>query len=204
MLFRSLARTSPDFTAANLAGTALAGMFSSPVNLNLREEHGWSYGAFGGFSETRDFGVFTVGASVQADKTAPAVAEILGELRDAATTPASDELLQMTRDYLRRSVPGNFETNGATAGAFEQAPLYGFGTDLWSTYVREIDAASKDDVFAAAKRFFPVDRQLVVVVGPRTIEVPGDAGATVKVDVVGELKGLGYEFVDASPAAKAN
>lgn len=194
-----LARTSPDYMAANLAGTALCGMFSSPVNMNLREEHGWSYGAYGGFSESRDHGTFAMGGSVQADKTAPAVVELLKELTEAVNTGPSEALLTMSRDYLRKSVPGNFETNAATAGSFVGAPLYGLGPDLWSRYVQDVGGVSTADVAAAAKRFFPTDRQLVVVVGPRTLEVPGADGATVKVDVVAELQALGHEFVDATP-----
>jgi zinc protease len=200
-----VSRTSPDFMAANVAGTLLAGMFSSPVNMNLREKHGWSYGAYGGFSETRDFGTFSVRTSVQADKTAPAVGEIVNELVAAGGKAPDAALVQTTKDYLRKSLPGNFETNSATASSFASVPEFGMGTDLWKKYPSELDAVGPAQVETMSKRFFEPAHQLIVVAGPRSLEVPGENGATTKVDVVAELKGLGYEFVDmgatAPPAA---
>ncbi len=190
-------RTSPDFMAANAAGTLLAGMFSSRVNMNLREEHGWSYGAYGGFAEARDHGTFTVGTSVQADKTAPAVVELLKELGAGADKPPTDAGLKSAKDYLVKSLAGNFETNSATATSFVAAPVYGLGADFWTKYPAQLGAVGPTEAAAMGKRYFDPSKQLVVVVGPRTIEVPGAAGAEpTKVDVVAELKGLGYEFVD--------
>ena len=193
-----VARTSPDYQAANVAGTLLAGMFSSRVNMNLREEKGWSYGAYGGFSETRDHGVFGIRTSVQADKTAPAVAALLDELKAAAGKTPSDAELKLTKDYLLKSLPGNFETNSATASSFVGAPLYGLGAEVWRTYVAELGAVPADQAALQAKRFFDPARQLVVVAGPRTIEVDGADGKKVTVDVVAELKALGHEFVEIS------
>jgi zinc protease len=191
-----VSRTSADYQAANVAGTLLAGIFSSRVNMNLREEHGWSYGAYGGFSETRDHGIFAVRTSVQADKTAPAVAELLKELTAAAgRTPTADEL-KMTKDYLLKSLPGNFETNGATANSVANAVAFGLGADMWPKYVTELGAVTAEQSASTAKRYFDTARQLVVVVGPRTIEVKDDAGNATTVDVLGELKALGYELVE--------
>ncbi|MFN7146278.1 MAG: M16 family metallopeptidase, partial [Myxococcota bacterium] len=158
-----VARTSPDYPSANVAGTLLAGMFSSRVNMNLREEKGWSYGAYGGFSDTRDHGVFAVRTSVQADKTAPAVSELLKELQAAGGRTPTDAELTMTRDYLLKSLPGNFETNAATATSFVGAAVYGLGPDLWTKYVADLGAVSADQAASSAKRFFDPARQLVVV-----------------------------------------
>ncbi len=196
-------RTSPDYQAANVAGTLVAGMFSSRVNMNLREEKGWSYGAYGGFSEARDHGVFSVRTSVQADKTAPAVTELLGELTAAAGRTPTDAELKMTRDYLLKSLPGNFETNSSTATSFVGAAVYGLGPEVWRTYVADLGAVSAEQAALSAKRHFDASRQLVVVAGPRTIEVPGEGGAPTKVDVVAELKALGYEFVEVPATAVA-
>jgi zinc protease len=189
-------RTSPDFMAANTAGTLLAGMFSSRVNMNLREEKGWSYGAFGGFSETRDHGTFTVGTSVQADKTAPAVVELLKELGAAASKTPGEAELKSAKDYLVKSLAGNFETNSATATSFVAAPVYGLGADFWTKYPAQLNAVDGAQAEAMGKRYFDAGKQLVVVVGPRTIEVPVEGGAPTKVDVVAELQALGHEFVD--------
>ena len=197
-----VARTSADYPAATMAGTLVAGMFSSRVNMNLREEKGWSYGAFGGFSDARDHGVFAVRTSVQADKTAPAVAAVLDELRAAAGKTPTEAELKMTGDYLLKALPGNFETNAATASSFVGAPVYGLGADPWSTYVADLGAVSADQSALAAKRFFDPSKQLVVVAGPRTIEVEVD-GKKTTVDVAAELKALGFEYVEV-PAAQTS
>lgn len=187
-------RASLEFPTANVAGTLFGGMFSSRLNINLREEHGWSYGAFGGFTESRDYGTFGARSSVQADKTAPAVQEIFKELAAAAgRVPTADEL-GMTRDYLLKSLPGNFETNSATADSFAQALVLGLKPEAWRSFVTDTRAVTAEQAAAAARKYFDSKRMLVIAVGPRTITVEGKT-----TDVVAELKGLGYEFVEWTP-----
>ncbi len=187
-------RTGPEYWNATLAGTITAGMFSSRINMNLREEHGWSYGAGGGFSDSRDFGTFSVRTSVQADKTAESITEILKELKAAASAPPAEADLKMARDSILKSLAGNFETNEATAGSFVQAPQFGLGADLWRAYVTDASAALPDGVYAAAKTYFNPDRQIIVVVGPAKTTVEGK-----EVDVLGNIKALGFEVVETKP-----
>jgi zinc protease len=187
----AMPRRASEYPAANVAGTLLGGMFSSRLNINLREEHGWSYGAYGGFSESRDYGTFSARTSVQADKTAPAVQEIFKELGAAAgRAPTADELT-MTRDYLLKSLPGNFETNGAAADAFAATWTLGLQPDAWRSFVTDTRAVTAEQAGAAAKKYFDDKRMLVVAVGPRTVTVDGKT-----TDVVAELKALGHEYVE--------
>jgi len=190
----AMARTDAGFWPANIAGTLFGGMFGSRLNMNLREEHGWSYGAYGGFGEDRALGVFSARTSVQADKTAPAVGEIIKELSAARRAPTAQELTQ-TQDYLAKSLAGNFETNNATATAFASALEMGLGPDAWQKYVAELRAVDADTAGQAATKYFDPARMLVVVAGPRTVQIEED-GASKTVDVVAELKGLGYDFVE--------
>ncbi len=189
-------RPDPAWMPANVAGTLVAGMFSSRVNMNLREEHGWSYGAFGGFSENRDIGTFAVGAEVQADQTAPAVREVLKELSAAAGRAPTPEELDRTRDYLLKSLPGNFETNGGAVGSYQAMPQFGFGADVWDRYTAETTAVDAAAAQAAAARWFDPARLVIVVVGPRTVEVDDGTGGKRAVDVIGELKVLGMPFAE--------
>lgn len=183
----AMSRTSPDYPAANVAGTLVGGMFSSRLNMNLREEKGWSYGAYGGFSEDRLYGVFSARTSVQADKTAPAVAEILKELGAARREPTPEELA-LTRDYLVRSLPGSFETNQATAGAFALAIANGQGADAFTRYEAEVRGPDAAAVGAAATTWLDPSKMTVVVVGPA--KARGDDG--VEHDTLAELKALGH------------
>lgn len=188
-------RGSPDYPAAVLAATHTAGMFSSRINMNLREEHGWSYGAYGGFTDSKDAGLFMVRTSVQADKTAPAVAEVLKELAAAAKTPASPADLTMARDNILKSLPGYFETNEASANAFLEVPRFGLGPDSFVAGAKAIGAVTPAEAGAAAARWFDPAKQVVVVVGPKSIEVDDGKGGKTTVDVVKSLQDLGYEFV---------
>lgn len=180
----------PDYFPAQVAGTLLGGMFGSRLNMNLREEHGWSYGAYAGFTDHRDHGVFVARTSVQADRTADAVSEIFRELAGQAGRPVTVGELKLTHDYLLKSLPGNFETNSATAAAFIGAPNFGLDPDLWRKWAAGVEAVTAAEAEAAAKRFFDPARMVVVAVGPRSFE---------SVDVVASLKALGHEFVEAQP-----
>jgi zinc protease len=189
-----LARTSPEYFPATMAGTLVGGMFSSPINMNLREDKGWSYGAFGGFTDSRDLGWFGARASVQADKTAPAITEVIKELEAAAAKAPSAEQLQMAKDYLVKSLAGNFETNPYTAGSFTQAPQFGLGPDLWRTYVTGVEGVDAAAAQAAAQRTFQRDHLLIVVAGPRTVEIDDGKGNKSTVDVFADLQKLGFEI----------
>lgn len=185
----AMSRSSADFPAAYVEGTLVGGMFSSRINMNLREEHGWSYGAYGGFLEMRDHGGFTVRTSVQADKTAPAITEILKELKAAADTAPSAADLQLAKDNILKSLPGDFEANAGIAGAVANIPVFGLPADTLVTWPGKINAVDSAAAGAMAKKFFAADRMIIVVVGPRTVKV-GDT----TVDVVAELKALGFEY----------
>lgn len=190
-----VSRTGAEYWSANLAGTITAGMFSSRINMNLREEHGWSYGAGGGFSDSRDHGVFGVRTSVQADKTAEAIDQILIELKAAASKAPTDADVKMARDSILKALAGNFETNESTAASFEQAPQFGLGADLWQAYVRDATATLPDGIYASAKTYFDPSRQVIVVVGPATTKVEGQ-----EIDVLGNIKKMaatqGFEVVE--------
>lgn len=188
----ALSRNAPDWHASNVAATIVAGMFSSPLNMVLREEKGWSYGAYGGISESRDYGIFFARTSVQADKTAPAVSEILKVLQDAATTAPSEEMIAMARDYLRKSLPGNFDTNANMAATFAAIPTFKLQNDAWRSYDRDVNNITASRALTMASRWFRPERQLIVVVGPRTAK---DAEGK-DVDTVAALKALGFDYVE--------
>lgn len=185
----AMARSNPDFVAAYVEGTLVGGMFSSRLNMNLREEHGWSYGAYGGFIEARDHGAFGVRTSVQADKTAPAIGEILKELTAASTTAPTAADLQVAKDNILKSIPGDFEANADIARVVTSIPTYGLPADLLRTWPSQVAAVDSAAAFGMAKKFFGSDRMIIVVVGPRTVAVNGTT-----TDVVAELKALGFEY----------
>ena len=137
---------------------------------------------------------------MQADKTAASVSEIFSELsRAAGTNPAAADL-QMGKDNVLKSLAGNFETSGATADSLVMLPRHGFAADYWQGYPTGVEALTAEQVGASARRYFQPQQFLVVVVGPRSLEVPGADGKTTTVDVVGDLKALGFDLEDRTPA----
>ena len=104
------ARSSPDFQAMRVMNTSLGELFSSRINMNLREEHGYTYGASSQFVFRREAGPFVAGTGVRTDVTAPAVSEILKEVRGMSERPIDSEELRLAKDSLTRSLPGAFET----------------------------------------------------------------------------------------------
>ena len=190
------ARNAPEYWKVQVATNLFGGMFGSRLNMALREEKGWSYGAFAGVGDSRDFGVFQARTSVQADKTAESVQVIFDELKAQSSREPTAAELKVTADSLVKSLPGNFETNSATARAFVQVPRFGLPVDAWQSYGMNVASVSAAMVAEASRAQLDAGKMLVVVVGPRTVEIEGEGGAKTTVDVVAGLKGLGQEFVE--------
>ena len=95
-------RATPDYPTLEVMNSELGGLFSSRINLNLREEHGYTYGASSFFVYRRSLGYFVVGGGVRTDATAPAVTEILKEIRRMIDTPMKPEELSLARKIPNR------------------------------------------------------------------------------------------------------
>jgi len=167
-----VARSNPDYEKLDVMNTVLGGLFSSRINLNLREDKGYSYGAFSFIGQNRGVGPVMAGAAVRADVTGPSVDEVLKEvtkMRDAGVTDAE---LTMAKDSMVRSLPANFETTFSTAGTMAQIYLYDLPLDYYQTLPARVDAISRDDVGAVAKKYLTPDRMLIVAVGDKKLIEP--------------------------------
>jgi zinc protease len=167
-----VARSNPDYEKLDVMNTVLGGMFSSRINLNLREDKGYSYGAFSFIGQNRGVGPVMAGAAVRADATGPSIDEILKEvarMRDAGVT---DDELKMAKDSMVRSLPANFETTFSTAGTLAQIYMYDLPLDYYQALPGRIEAMSKDDVGAVAKKYLTPDRMLIVAVGDKKVIEP--------------------------------
>src|SRR5690606_27291126 len=98
-------RVSPDYEALRVMNVTLGGLFSSRINLNLREVHGYTYGASSQFVFRRAAGPFAVATGVRTDVTAPALAEIMKELARMRDSPITPDELRLAKDALVRSLP---------------------------------------------------------------------------------------------------
>ncbi len=159
-------RSTPDFFALEVLNTILGGSFTSRLNQNLREEHGYTYGARSGFDMRLGAGPFVATASVQTDKTAEAITEFFRELEGIrAPVPAAE--LEKAKNYVARSYPGEFETTRGVAGQLGEAVVYDLPDDYFTSYVGRIEAVTVSDVTRVADTYITPDHFAVVVVGDR-------------------------------------
>ena len=161
------ARSTPDFRALQVMNNALGGLFSSRINMNLRERNGYSYGASSGFAFRRGAGPFTIAAGVRTDATAAAVGEIFKEVAGVIDTPIGDDELQRAKDALANSLPGAFETGVNTVNSFSNIFTYDLGLDYYTTYARQVNAVTAAQAQDVAKRYVAPDRLVVVAAGDR-------------------------------------
>ena len=159
------ARTDPGYLPLQLANEVLGGQFTSRLNANLRETHGYAYGAFSGFDFGRLPGPFTVATTVRADATAEAVTEIDHELDRMRTVAPTAAEFAKARDGVIRSLPGAFETNAGIAGAFGTLYVYDLAPTYYATLRQRFAAVTAAQVLAASKRYLDPSSMVVVGVG---------------------------------------
>ena len=182
-----VARASPDYVPLSVMNNVLGGMFSSRINLNLRERNGYAYGASSGFAFRRGPGPFVAASSVRTDATAPAVREIFSELRGIRESTVTADELQLSRDSLSRSLPGLFETTGSMAGSSAQLFVHGLPVDYYRSLPQAIQGVTAADVQRVARQYLQPERMVSVVVGDRA-------------KVEESLKALGVGPVEVRPA----
>ena len=164
----SVPRSTPDYHALLVLNLILGGQFVSRINMKLREEKGYTYGARTSFELRRGPGPFLLQASVQSEPTADAVRDAVHEIaairRDR---PVTQQELELGRAGLTRGYPRNFETSDQMGRAAAQLALYELPDDYFTRFVPKVLALSADDITAAAARHLHPDRLLTVVVGDR-------------------------------------
>lgn len=164
-------RSTPDFFALRVLNTVLGGAFTSRLNQNLRETHGYAYGASSSFDMRASAGPFVAAAGVQTDKTAEALTEFFREL-DGIRAPIPGDELEKAKNYLALLLPRNFETTGSVAGSLEQQFVYALPDDYFKTYTERVRAVTAAQVQAAAQKYIQPGKFAVVIVGDRKVIEP--------------------------------
>jgi zinc protease len=167
-------KANPNEPSIETMNTVLGGTFTSRVNMNLREEKHWSYGAFTFFRDARGQRPFVVYAPVQTDKTAEALTELGKELQGiVGGRPATAEELERAVASLTLTLPGGWETMGAVSATMSDIVAYGLDDRYYDTYAERVRSQTVDSVTAAARAAIQPERMVWVVVGDRSkIEAP--------------------------------
>jgi predicted Zn-dependent peptidase len=160
-------RTAPDFFANTMMGAVLGGGFTSRVNMNLREEKGYSYGARGGFGYSRQYGTFNASASVQADATYQSILELVREVSElaAGARPVQKEELDRERQGAILGLPSQFATAQAALGNYRRLVYFGLPLDYYNSYVAKIGGVTEAQVKASAGKHLKPGQAVYLVVG---------------------------------------
>ncbi|HZI22824.1 MAG TPA: pitrilysin family protein [Gemmatimonadales bacterium] len=161
------ARTTPDWYPLEVLNTILGGAFTSRLNQNLRETHGYTYGAFSQFAARRLAGAFVALASVVTAKTDSSLVEFLKELRRIREEAVPAAELAKAKAYITLGLPGEFETTGGAAARFRELLTYGLPLDYYDHYIERIDAVTAADVQRVARQYIDPDHLDIVVVGDK-------------------------------------
>ena len=161
-------RTTPDWYTLDVLNTILGGAFTSRLNQNLRETHGYTYGAFSQFAARRLSGAFVALASVVTAKTDSSLIEFLKELRRIRDEAVPAAELAKAKAYVTLGLPGEFETTGGAAARFRELLVYGLPVDYYAQYIQRINAVTAADVQRAARQYIDPNHFDIVVVGDKS------------------------------------
>jgi zinc protease len=163
-------RSTPDNVALETVNTVLGGSFISRINMNLREDKHWSYGAGSGLADAKGQRVFQVAALVQTDKTAESMTEMRKELRDlVGARPPSDKEIRFAKDTLVRALPGQNETSSQVAGSYADILTYGLPDSYLNDFVGEVEALTPQQVQTAGAELVHPEALTWIIVGDLSV-----------------------------------
>lgn len=167
-----LKKGDPDEAAFAIMNQVLGGMFSSRLNMNLREDKGWTYGVYSTVNPMRIEGPVVAAAGIKTAHTAAALGEFFAEFDKLRNEPISQKELNAAKSNYVRSLPGRFETIGATADAAGPLFVFDLPLDYYATLPEKIEAVSVEDVQRVAAKALNKENLLIVLVGDEKTIAP--------------------------------
>ena len=164
---------SPDIPAISVMNYTLGGAFASRINMNLREAHGYTYGANSQYLSYSDGGLFVAGGLVRTDITGPAAKELMGEITKFPGSPSTEAEMTQAKDARVQSLPGQFETTEAIAGSMASLFVFKRPLDYYATLPAKYRAVTEADVERVAKEDIHPDQLIIVAAGDRAKIEPG-------------------------------
>ncbi len=163
-------RDETDYFAKTIVNSILGGQFSSRLNLNLREDKGFTYGINSGFTYHSDAGNFEIATSVNGKNTGEAIKEIRKEIA-GIKSEIKDSEIEFTKSYLIKRFPAMFETNSQIAHHLSSMLKHNLLENYFDTYIERITSCSKEEIEAAAKEKIITDELIYLVVGDKNIVI---------------------------------
>ena len=165
-------RSTPDYVPMTTMALVLGGMFNSRLNYRLREDKGYSYGAFGSFDSRRHGGTFAARSAVQTEVTAPALVDAVGEITAMHDEGVRPDELEQARSYRAGVFPISFAGPGPVAAGLGDLVTHGFADDHFDRLRQQVLDVSVDEVNVAASSRLHPDKLVCVVVGDAATVAP--------------------------------
>jgi zinc protease len=163
-----LARSNPDYVPVQVMNEILGGLFSSRINMNLREIHGYTYGAGSGFQFRRAQGPFMISSMVRADATAPSVTEVFKEVDKMKATQPTAEEVSTARESFIRGLTAIFETTQQTAGTMTNLFVYDLPLTYYVDLPKQIEAVDAAKIKEMAGKYLTPDKMVIVIAGDKS------------------------------------
>ncbi len=163
--FRSVPRNNPDLVELGVVESVLGGGFSGRLFQNLREKHGWTYGAYASGAYQRYLGYFAASTEVRNAVTDSAIVEILAEMRRIRSEPIGEEELKLQREYLAGNYLLSLERAEQNAARLQNIEFYGLPADYYKTYAQKVSRITPEKALELAKKYIEVNDLAIVVVG---------------------------------------
>ena len=169
----NLKMTDPDYFAVLIANQILGGDFNSYINMNLREAHGWTYGARSSINGDKRVSTFNASTQVRNAVTDSSVVEIMKEYKKIRTEKVAEDMLASVKaGYIGRFVM-QIEKPQTVAGYALRIQSQGLPADFYENYIKNISAVTADDVLRVANKYFLIDNSRIVIVGKASDVAPG-------------------------------
>ena len=166
-------KANPDEIAIGAMNDIIGGMSTSRINMNLREDKGWSYGAQTGLFSAKGQRIFFVYSSVQTDKTRESIEEVMKELRKfVGDAPATQEELEKSVANSTLSLSGRWESAGAVMGSISQIVQYGLNDNYYNEYAGKVKALTVEEVRDISAKVINPETMTWVIVGDRSVIEP--------------------------------
>ncbi len=179
-----------EYYRAYLTNFNLGAAFNSRLNINLREDKGWTYGARSGFSADKYSGTFTFSSGIKRVATDSAVAEIMGEINNYVDNGISQEEVDFMRASIGQSDARNYETPGQKSSFIGRILQYNLPADFVSQQTKILNNIQTQDIDNTAKKLIDTKKMNIVLVGDKASILPG-------------LRDLGYEIVELDTNGKS-
>lgn len=177
-------RSTPDYYPIIVMNAILGGVFTSRLNLNLRERNAFTYHVRSGFSMRKNPGSFNVSTAVRTEVTAAAVREILAELRRMQSGDLTREELDESKNYMMGVFPATVHTAGNLAARLEDMEIYSLPDDWFDHHREQIGAVTAEQVVDAANRYLDPEHVVIVVAGAAELIRESMAEFATSVEVV--------------------